>query len=189
MHLEDDYRAEIGMIHYSGHPSGPNGLRIVQPDVIDTGSHGTIWRYAHIARWIHERTTLQPDRYLHSLAELQPVSLPIGVRYSINCILFRKQLWSELPEGEDDEELLRGYCMDYSLTSLCCRRVPFVHLAYFPQQEGVHDVVQATRNFYQKRLKLPFHISSFESKEQDLEARLRWHEQLMIRLIQKNHNS
>ena len=38
--------------------------RILPKDRVSTGGGGTIWRYAYISRWLHEKTTLDPKAFI-----------------------------------------------------------------------------------------------------------------------------
>ena len=109
--LREAYLREAAIRHVvgSGKPAAP--FREVEAAEIVGGSHGTVWGYAHIARWLHERTTLDPDRFLAATAALPDCDVPYEERYSIGCILFHRTLWTEIDDGStDDEHMLHQYC-------------------------------------------------------------------------------
>ena len=105
------------------------------------------------------------------------VDVPSSDRYSIGCILFRKELWAEIADGgTDDEGLLHGYCRRTGSRIVCAQSAPFVHLAYYSQREENRDIVSKARELYQERLNLGFPISLRATRELEIEGRLRWME-------------
>jgi hypothetical protein len=173
--LHEAYVAEAAIRHKVGSGDAMNPIRILEPSEIFTGANGTIWAYPHIARWLHERTTLAPDRFIAGTAGLSVKPIPSGERYSIGCILFRKELWAKIDDGgTDDEHMLHQYCRARQSSILCARSVPFVHFAYFSQREENRDIVPRARELYEKRLNLPYPIAMRTSREFEIEARLRW---------------
>jgi hypothetical protein len=179
MNLEQEYFATQAHPHFVG--SGSSGrfpLRIVPAEQIETGTNGTIWGYPHIARWLHERTTLQPDAFITATQALEPCDVPAQSRYSIGCILFRKSLWAAIDDGgHDDEHMMHVYCERNDLRIVCVRRVPFVHLAFFTQREENRDIVDAAHALYGPRLGHPFPLALYAGRERENEARLRWLEE------------
>jgi hypothetical protein len=175
MGIADRYFAEVSRPHCVGSGHGNDPVRVIPADQINVGTCGTIWRYPYIARWIHQETTLQPDRFVAATAGLSPVEFPSKERYSIGCIMFEKNLWATINDGgTDDEHMVHMHCLRNALKVICCRSVPFVHLAYFTQKEENRDLMQPMRDLYQKRTGHPFPISLYSSKELDIESRLRW---------------
>lgn len=170
--LEDVYFGKYARDHYAG--SGED-RRLYSRSEIATGANGTIWQLSYLARWIHDETTLKPDRFIAATKTLTPVEVPSGERYSIGCILFRKELWSRIDAGgSDDEHMMHQYCKKNGLKIFCQRSVPFSHMAYFVQREENRDIVAAARELYQDRLGLPYPIALHKSRELEIEARLRW---------------
>ncbi|PMS35042.1 hypothetical protein B0G57_11288 [Trinickia symbiotica] len=179
MNLEQEYFATQAHPHFVGTgKSGRFPLRIIPAEQIETGTNGTIWGYPHIARWLHERTTLQPDAFIAATQALAPCDVPAQSRYSIGCILFRKPLWDAIDDGgHDDEHMMHMYCERNDLRIVCVRRVPFVHLAFFTQREENRDIVDAAHALYGQRLGHPFPLTLYADRERENEARLRWLEQ------------
>jgi hypothetical protein len=181
MNLEREYFATQAHPHFVG--SGSSGrfpLRIIPAEQIETGTNGTIWGYPHIARWLHERTTLQPDAFIAATQSLEQCDVPSQSRYSIGCILFRKSLWDAIDDGgRDDEHMMHMHCERNDLRIVCVRRVPFVHLAYFTQREENRDIVDTALTLYGPRLAHPFPLTLYADRERENEARLRWLEDRM----------
>ncbi|MGF6266915.1 hypothetical protein OKW49_007908 [Paraburkholderia youngii] len=176
MNLEREYFTSQARPHFVGAEGDKRfPLRIIPAEQIEIGTNGTIWGYPHIARWLHERTTLQPDSFIAATRDLEPCEVPAESRYSIGCILFRKGLWDKIDDGgQDDEHMMHMYCARHRLRIVCARSVPFVHMAYFTQREENRDIVDAARALYDGRLGHPFPISLYADRERDIEARLRW---------------
>ncbi len=179
MNLEQEYFATQAHPHFVGTGTGGRfPLRIIPAEQIETGTNGTIWGYPHIARWLHERTTLQPDAFIAATQALAPCDVPAQSRYSIGCILFPKPLWDAIDDGgHDDEHMMHMYCERNDLRIVCVRRVPFVHLAFFTQREENRDIVDAARALYGPRLGHPFPLALYADRERENEARLRWLEE------------
>jgi hypothetical protein len=172
MGLTDEYFSNQARHHLIGKPP-----RIAGPEVIDTGANGTIWGSPHVARWLHERTTLRPDAFISATRQQGPAYVPAEQRYSIGCILFRREVWSRIDDGgRDDEHMWHMYCASRNMRIICQRSVPFVHMAYFCQREDNRDLVEAARAVYERRLGLPFPVASRLSPLLEIEARLRWME-------------
>jgi len=180
MGLEAAFAAEMGRAHLVGPPAR---RRIAPAGEVDRGGFGTIWDAPHLARWLHARTTLEPDRLLAATRGLSDVPVPGDARYSINCMLFRPALWARVDDGSgEDEHMLHRHCLRTGARISCVRSVPFVHIAYFPQREENRDLVATIRRVYEPRLCHPFPIATYPSRELELEARLRWMETLIQRL-------
>ena len=175
MGLVDEYLKDIARPHIvgSGHSGSP--FRLLPGDEIYTGANGTIWGAPHVARWLHERTTLDPDRFVKATELLPSASVPSHDRYSIGCILLRKELWSKIDDGgADDEAMLHSYCRRTGARIICAQSVPFVHLAYFVQREENRDIVEQAREKFQTWLRLSYPIALRASRELEIESRLRW---------------
>lgn len=140
-----------------------------------------IHRHAHVARWLHERTTLQPDRFIAATKGLTPVDISGRWRYSIGCMLFKKSFWQEFDSGiADDEQMLHEYCHRTGARIICARSVPFVHLNFYTQRNELRDIPEKARAVYEPRLCQPFPIAAHSSRLIEIEARLRWLEEKEI---------
>jgi len=178
MSLRDEYITNIAKPHFVGCGSGgDNPLRVIAKEDIFTGGHGTIWGSPHVARWIHEKTTMVPNVYIQATAGLAPKDISVADRYSIGCILFRKELWGLIDDGgDDDEHMFHQYCQTTGSRIVCARSVPFVHIAYFSQRDENRDIVPKARAVYEDYLNLPWPIAMRATRELEIEARLRWME-------------
>ncbi len=175
MGLGSAFAAEMARDHWVGTRAQ---RRIAPAGEIDRGGHGTIWQAPHLARWLHARTTLVPDRFIAATQGLSDVPVPGSERYSINCMLFRPALWRRIDDGSgEDEHMLHQHCLRTGERILCVRSVPFVHIAYFPQREENRDLVADIRRVYEARLGHPFPVAMRASRELEIEARLRWMEE------------
>jgi hypothetical protein len=176
MNLEQEYFTTQAHPHYVGSATSKRfPLRIIPAEQIETGTNGTIWGYPHIARWLHERTTLQPDAFIAATQGLEQCDVPSQSRYSIGCILFRKQLWNEIDDGgNDDEHMMHMHCERNDLRIVSVRKVPYVHIAYFTQREENRDIVDAAFAVYAPRFGHPFPLALYADRERENEARLRW---------------
>lgn len=175
MGLRQAYLADAAREHRIGADTPEAPVRIVPASEIHAGTCGTIWAYPYVARWLHARTTLEPDRFIAATRDLSNVEVPNQERYSIGCILFRKELWPRIDDGgSDDEHMLHQYCKRTNGRIICARSVPFVHLAYFTQREENRDIVEMARKVYEPRLGHPFPIALRASRLLEIEARLRW---------------
>ena len=176
MGLEEEYYSQIARVHTAGNDtSGDTPMRILPRTEIAVGVDGTIWGYPYMARWLHEKTTLQPDRFVEGVRGLSDTEVSAAHRYSIGCILFESSLWSKIKDDSgDDEAMMLRYCKKNNLKIGARRSIPFVHMAYFSQREENRDIVESARNFYQERLGHPFPIGLRQSRLLELESRLRW---------------
>ncbi|WP_439272205.1 hypothetical protein [Pseudochrobactrum sp. HB0163] len=173
--LEEVYFSTMAREHYAGVDNAYGRRRLLPANEIATGVDGTIWGLPYLARWIHEQTTLQPERFIEATAELAPKPIPSADRYSIGCILFRKSLWNAINDGgNDDEHMMHMYCRKRNLMIISERSVPFIHIAYFSQREENRDIVEKAKAVYAERLQLPFPISLRQTRQLEIEARLRW---------------
>lgn len=173
--LDDEYFSTISRVHRVGSGDSLNPYRILGPGEIATGANGTIWAYPYIARWLHAHSTLQPDRFIAATRGLPDALVPSKERYSIGCMLFRKELWSAVDDGGvDDEHMFHQHCSRNNLKIVANMSVPFVHLAFFSQREENRDIVETARVLFEARLGLPFPLSLRQSRLLEIEARLRW---------------
>jgi hypothetical protein len=172
MGLREVFLASAAREHRTGDGTPESPIRLISSSEI----HGLmIWSYPYVARWLHARTTLDPDRFIAATRDLSNVEVPNQERYSIGCILFRKELWPRIGDGgSDDEHMLHQYCKRTNERIVCARSVPFVHLAYFTQREENRDIVETARKVYEPRLRHPFPIALRASRLLEIEARLRW---------------
>jgi hypothetical protein len=177
MGLRQAFLADAAREHRIGADTPDAPMRIVPASEIYSGTCGTIWAYPYMARWLHERTTLDPDHFIAATRGLSSVEVPNQERYSIGCILFSREFWPRFDDGGfDDEHMLHQYCKRSNERIICARSVPFVHLAYFTQREENRDIVETARNIYEPRLGHPFPIALHASRLLEIEARLRWME-------------
>lgn len=186
--LANEYFTKIARQHYVGPDTGDDPFaphRILPANIIQAGSNGTIWRYPHIARWLHEKTTLMPQEYIKLSKSLGVESVNNKERYSINCLLFEKQLWTnELsrvePFSYDDEHLLQAYCIKHNKQILAELSIPMVHLFFFSQREACRDMMEHFRECYKDFLGLPFPITTHGDRAAEIENRLRFIEQKLF---------
>lgn len=183
--LADEYFTKIARRHLVGNgcgddPFGPN--RILPKEKIFAGANGTIWGYPYIARWLHEKTTLQPVEYVRFAEKLGVEEVNSKERYSINCMLFRRQLWLDEisqvePWSTDDEHLLHAWCIKNNKKILADLAIPMVHLFFFSQREECRDMIDDLRVCYTSFLQLEFPITICNNRMIEIENRLRFLEQ------------
>lgn len=180
MGLEKAYFAEAARPHRVGPGPTEARRRLAQASEIDGGEFGTIWKAPDIARWLHGKTTLQPDRFIEATRGLSAVPIDNAERYSIGCILFHRELWTAMNDGGDnDETMIFSHCREHALEITCARSVPFVHLTYYVQKDELRDVVRAAGELYAKRTGVRHPISAKASQSDELESRLRFIEKRM----------
>jgi hypothetical protein len=188
-----EYFEKIAIEHQVGadipYPFHP--LKILPKTKVAQYGWGTIWRYAFIARWVHEKTTLDPDSYIRMVKDLPDVEFNAEDRYSINCMLFKKSFWNEMQEVtfsfRDDEALSHAYCREHNKKIIACLSIPFVHLFFFSQREENKDLLPKIRNLYQHWLKIPYPISMCPFKEYENENRMRFIESKIVALLAMEH--
>lgn len=154
----DDYRRDFPRATLAGLDTPPHDhVRVVPPGVIDRGGGGTIWRYPEVARWLHERTTFDLDRYIAGVQGLAPAEVDASARYSIGCIFFEPALYDEIAGGGglDDEHLFHVYCKRHRKAIVCERSVPMVHLYYFTHRVANRDLGPRVRTLMVERLRTP----------------------------------
>ena len=170
MKLREKYFVDVAREHQIG-IAGNSGRPDQNRACIGNTLWSTIWNHPNIARWLHKYTTLQPDRFIAATRGLEPVEIPNHERYSIGCILFRKEIWGRISDGsQDDEHMFHQYCKRTNERIICARSVPFVHLAYFPQRDENRDIVETARSQYESRLGHPFPIAMRQSRLLEIRA-------------------
>lgn len=176
--LSKEYYEKIARVHYVGpdadDPWAPN--RVLPKTMIYSGSNGTIWRNSNIARWLHKRTTLLPEEYIKLASGLGYEEVNNKERYSINCILFEKKLWTEEigNQSKDDEHLLHRYCLRNDKKIIADLSIPMVHLFFFIQRDHCRDMIDDIRLCYTDYLNLEFPISLCSNRLIEIENRLRY---------------
>ena len=167
---------KIAIPHTVGSKNGDDSVpyfEVAKGDIYD-GGEGSIWKLPFYARWIHSKTTFNPHYYL-TLVSNNYIEVPNDKRYSINCLLFRKELWNDIDiNSVDDEYCLFYYCKNNNKMIIANTQVPMVHIAFFSQREENRDLMQKLRETYYSYLSLNFPISLCPSKELENENRLRW---------------
>lgn len=148
--LRPAYDAMMSGQHLSGTDiHGYQNFRVLSEGEVDPGGWGTVWQFPHLARWIHEETTLQPDRYAALVKDLTPADFDTSARYSINVMLFERDMWAEVDNGgQDDEEMFHLYCHENEKEIVIERSIPFVHLYFGPQKRYMTDLMEAVRAAY-----------------------------------------
>lgn len=148
--LRDAYAKIMPSKHLAGEfVPGYQDFRVAEVGEIDAGGWGTVWQFPHLARWIHTETTLQPERYLELTKELGEAEFDATVRYSINVMLFQRDLWQTIGNGgSDDEEMFNRYCSANNKRIVIQENVPFVHLYFGPQKRFLIDIIPQVRAAY-----------------------------------------
>lgn len=148
--LAERYRQMMDGLHAAGAQIPLyDDLRIYGHGEAHPGSHGTVWQFPQLARWIHEETTLQPARYTSLISGLGEAQFDPSLRYSINVMYFHRDLWAEADNGgSDDEEMLHLYCCHNDKQIVVCENIPFVHLYFGPQKRYLKDLLPLVREVY-----------------------------------------
>lgn len=179
--LSSDYYANKARAHLIGfHPDyGMIPYRIVPKETVFGGGFGTIWQLPYLARWLHEKTTMQPEHYISLASAFGIEEVDSRERYSINCMLFHKTLWKAIDNGiPDDEGNLHEYCFFRNKKIFADFSIPMVHIAFYTQREEVRDMIPAIREVYERFLSLNFPIAICSNKMIEIENRLRFMEQM-----------
>ena len=182
--LSQEYFAKLARPHMIGcsPEDSSNPYRLVPKETVYGGGFGTIWQLPYIARWIHEKTTLRPEYYVDFTKNLGLAEIDARDRYSINCMLFQKELWKEMSNGgADDELMLHEYCMLNRKRIFADLSIPMVHLAFYSQREELRDMFSQIRDVYTDYLALPFPIAMCSDRMIEAENRLRFMEKNMDR--------
>lgn len=163
--------------------------RLVPKNKVVSGSNGTIWGYPYIARWLHEKTTFVPDEYVKFAQTLSWEEVNNKERYSINCMLFEKNLWEDINDGgRDDEHMCHAYCLKYNKRIIANLSVPMVHLFFFSQRAECKDMIDSLRSIYTRYLNLGFPITICDNREIEIENRLRFIEN-RVRIIEDSQRA
>ena len=175
--LSDEYFTRLARRHLVGcaPDDSYNPYRIVPKETIFDGGFGTVWQLPYLGRWIHEKTTLQPEHYIKRTQDLSVEEVDSRKRYSINCMMFEKKLWDEIYNGGgDDEHMLHVYCMLNGKKIYANLAVPMVHLAFASQREEIRDMIPQIRDVYTSFFALPFPIALCGDRQIEIENRLRY---------------
>jgi hypothetical protein len=190
MNINEEYYKSISMRHRIGSGDNEYPFRMIDEDEIYSGGFGTIWGLPHVARWLHKKTTLNPNDYIIATKNLSIIEIPSTDRYSIGAILFKRDLWFKINDGTaDDEKMLHEYCKSTKNKIICVRSVPFIHLNYYSQREENRDITTLAKKVYQDWLNNPWPISVHTDKLNDIEARLRYQEKQINILNTKMQNA
>lgn len=192
--LRDEYFSTYARPHLSGTRGRKKGYAVEtlnDASYIDDGANGTVWGYPYISRWLHQKTTLQPDKYIDMVKNYPDVYVG-QKRYSINCMLFPKSYWLNIVDRDaeypdDDEYLSEQYCNKYNKLVPVSLSIPFVHLYFFIQREENRDMITDFRTKYQAWLDIPFPIALQADKQFENENRLRYLEGEQGRIIDRLH--
>lgn len=186
MGLEKEYKTTIGRKHYAGsdwdHPMVQKyyPLRIFEKDEIFPSGFGTVWRYPYMARWIHNKTTLDVDNWIKALENAPDELFDNNIRYSINCMFFEKEYWDLLDNGTDDDEgTVHEVSLKLNQKLIAVCSVPFVHLFFFSQREENKDMLTQIVQYYTKRLGINYPMTLYSNKETEIENRLRYIEECL----------
>lgn len=177
MNIEEEYFSTYAREHYVGSElfKEYDPYRLISSDEISDSGFGTIWRNAYISRWLHSKTTLNHEAYIESVKEKCYEEVNNGSRFSINCILFRKDFWFNIDIGSiDDEHQCAIYCKNRDKKIIACLNIPMVHLFFYSQREENKDLLPIIKEYYEKRFALPFPISMSRNKEYENECRLKY---------------
>ena len=175
--LSQEYFTKLARPHMIGlsPKDSDNPSRLVSKETVYGGGFGTIWQLPYVSRWLHEKTTLQPEYYINSVKGLDIAEFDPKDRYSINCIFFNKNLWEDMSDGRaDDEGMLHAYCMQNKKKIYVDLSVPMVHLAFYSQREEMRDIFARIRDVYTTFLSLPFSIAMCSDRLIEIESRLRF---------------
>lgn len=186
--LASDYFSNVAIDHLIGGHADDNysPYRVVMKNEIYGGGNGTIWRYGFIARWLHRKTTLNPDSYIKLSEKLGYELVDSKERYSINCILFEKNIWDRIDNGrESDEHMFHVYCLENQGMIQADLSIPMIHLSFFIQRNELRDMMDEIRSAYTDFLGLKFPISICSNRLIEIENRLRFMEKNKVKIIQE----
>lgn len=175
--LSREYFVQMARPHHVGisPDDSYNPYRVVSKETIYGGGFGTIWSLPYVARWLHEKTTMNPEQYVEFARELSVTEVNARERYSINCMLFNKDYWDAIDDGSsDDEHMSHVYCMLNKKRIFADLSIPMVHLAFYSQREELRDMIPGIRDVYTEYLSLPFPITICADRLIDIENRLRY---------------
>lgn len=120
-----------------------SGTGVVEAGHIADGFCGTVWEHPYLARWCHEWTLLDIPNFIKQTEQLSIQEIPLQTHYSIGCMFFRKELWSEIETYSHrfDELLIHEYCRDKQLKKFAIMNEPMGHLYYFVQRKPNSDLI------------------------------------------------
>ena len=196
MNLEEEYFKKYSRVHYVGMDNYNYGNNVKKLEIWDNtkicdSGFGTVWRIPYISRLIHGKTTLNRLEYIKNTSDKGYEEIDNGKRYSINCILFKKEFWNNINIGDyDDEHNCLIYCYNNDKKIISALNVPLVHLFFFTQREENKDLIPIIRDYYSKVIDAPYPITICEDKQIENENRLRHLEnviwQINNRTIKRN---
>ena len=178
-----EYQSRYAREHLVGYSAYDSyaPYRLLPKEKISTGGCGTIWRYPYIARFIHQKTTLNADAFISATSKLGYENVNHRERYSINCILFKKNMWDDIDIGQlDDEHMWHAYCMRKNKKIVANLAVPMVHLFFYSQRRENRNMIDEFRNYFSKWLDHPYPISICPDRTIELENRLRYLEERIL---------
>lgn len=177
--LSQEYFERLARSHLIGcaPDDNYNPYRLVPKETVFGGGFGTIWSLPYIARWLHKKTTMKPQEFIESTQDLKITEVNARERYSINCMLFDKDLWDAMDEGSsDDEHMAHVYCMLNKKRIFADLSIPMVHIAFYSQREELRDMIPEIRDVYTGFLSLPFPIAICNNRLIEIENRIRFAE-------------
>ncbi len=174
--LSNEFFSKYARPHLIG---GPNDsvepLRLVSSVEVCDGLSGTVWGNPYISRWLHKRTSFNPQEFIQRTEALGYEEVNNQKRYSINVMFFEKAFWNNINSGgRDDEHMTREYCRLNDKKIIADLSDPFVHICFYTQREENRDLLIDFRNVYEEWLDLPYPISMCPNKEYENENRLRY---------------
>lgn len=177
--LKEEYFNKYARPHLAGYILNPNDniepLKLISANEIYTGCCGTVWGNPYISRWLHKKTSFNPQEFIQKTDALGYKEVDNKRRYSINVMLFKKEFWNNIDlNSNDDEHMTREYCRNNNKKIIADMSNPFVHICFFTQREENRDLLVDFRKIYENWLNLPFPISMCPNKDYENENRLRY---------------
>jgi len=153
MGLEEEYKKLLPQFTITGlNLKGYLKEEKIETPEIGRGGFGTVWHFPHLARWIHQKTTLQPDVYINYTKNLADKEINNQLRYSIGCMLFRKEEWAKVYNGsKNDEKMWHLYSQKNNKKIYSARNVPMVHLFFYNQRLFNKSLLPDVYEVYRKR--------------------------------------
>ena len=185
MELKDEYFSKYSREHYVGNEDykygDEMGKVLVDKNTITYGVDAGIWRIPYISRWVHKKTTLNYKDYLAHFNTKEYIEVDNKRRYSINCILFKKEFWNDICNEKDkynydDEHLCFLYSFYNNKKIIASCNVPLIHIFFNTQREENKDLIPLIRDYYEKEFNLPYPISICKNKEIENENRIRFNQ-------------
>lgn len=152
MGLIDEYKRMVPNVTVSGKNIHDymREERIEWPE-IGRGGFGTVWQFPHLARWIHQKTSMQPEIFIEKTKSLSPKTIDNQLRYSIGCMFFRKEMWAKVYNGSiTDEKMWHIYCKEKEKKIFSARNVPMVHLFFYNQRLFNKSILSEIYEVYQR---------------------------------------